>query len=58
MERNIFLRVEHIPGMKNIIADKESRTVSDWYNWMIHMRIFAHFLQAMGPLEKDMCGSN
>ena len=57
MERNIFLRAEHLPGLRNIIADEESRSVRDRCDWMIHPRVFAHLQQAMGPLEVDMFAS-
>lgn len=57
MERNIFLRAEHLPGVRNVIADKESRTVRDRCDWMIHPRVFAQIQQVMGPLEVDMFAS-
>ena len=52
-----FLRAEHLPGVKNIIADEESRMVRDRCDWMILPRAFAHLQQTMGPLEVDMFAS-
>ena len=49
MERNIFLRAEHLPGLRNTIADEESRSVRDRCTWMIHRRVFAHLQQVIGP---------
>ena len=57
MERNIFLRAEHLPRVMNIIADKESRMMRDRCDWMIYPKVFVHLQETMGPLEVDMFAS-
>ena len=32
---------EHFPGVMNHVADKESRTVRDCCNWMLHLQLFS-----------------
>ena len=57
MERNIFLVAEYLPGVKNMVADEESRTARNQCNWIIHPRIYAHLHEKIGPLEVDMFAS-
>lgn len=57
MQRNIFLVAEYLPGVKNMVADEESRTERDRCDWMVHPQIFARLQEKMGPLEVDMFAS-
>ena len=57
IDRKIFLTAEHLPGIMNQVADKESRTVRDRCDWMIHPHLFAQIERKMGPLEVDMFAS-
>ena len=38
--RNIVLIAEHLPGVLNSIADRESRRAVDWSDWRLHPRVF------------------
>jgi hypothetical protein len=38
--RNIFLKAEHLPGVLNSIADRESRRGVDWSDWRLHPGVF------------------
>jgi len=57
ISKNIFLITEHLPCMKNLVADKESCTVRDCCNWMIHPHLFMQINKIMGPLEVDLFAS-
>lgn len=49
---NITLICTHIPGIKNIRADKLSRS-PDTHNWMLHPAIFNLINKRFGPLTID-----
>ena len=40
MERNIMLKAQHLPGIENTIADRESRTLRDMADWMLNPLLF------------------
>jgi len=41
----------------NQVADEESRTMRDCYDWMLHPQLFSQIEEKMGPLEVDMLAS-
>ena len=49
IEYQIFLTVEHLPGVMNQVADEESRTVRDHCDWVIHPLLFAQIERKVGP---------
>ena len=57
IERQIFLVAEHLPGVNNLIADTESRTVRDRCDWMIYPHLFSQINKKFGPLEVDLFAS-
>jgi hypothetical protein len=57
MNRDITITAEHLPGILNTIADKESRVMKDRSDWMLNPQIFRKIQQRLGPLEVDMFAS-
>ena len=57
IERQILLIAEHLPGVSNVIADTESRTVRDRCDWMIHPHLFSQINRKFGPLEVNLFAS-
>ena len=57
MERNIFLKAQHLPGVLNTIADDKSRVMKDRSDWMLCPAIFHRIHQRLGPLEVDLFSS-
>ena len=57
MNRDITLVAEHLPGLENTIADKESRVMRDRSDWMLNPQIFLQIDMKWGPLEVDMFAS-
>ena len=57
LRRNIWMVAEHLPGVKNLAADSESRTIKDRYNWMLNPQVFRKLNRVMGPLKIDLFAS-
>ena len=57
MERNILLQAQHLPGVLNTIADKESRTRSDRSEWKLSPILFQEINHLVGPLSTDLFAS-
>ena len=36
LDRHLYLTAEYLPGVENLVADKESRQIEDWCDWMLH----------------------
>ena len=36
LDRHLYLTAEYLPGVENLVADKESRQIKDWCDWMLH----------------------
>ena len=45
VSRNIYIQAEHLPGVANYLADRESRTCVDSSDWRIHPNLIKKFLQ-------------
>lgn len=43
--RNISLQAEHLPGVLNVIADRESRRRIDWSDWRLHPEAFRALME-------------
>ena len=57
MERRITLVAEHIPGRLNTVADAESHTIRDHWDWKLNPGIFSRIQQRFGPLQIDLFAS-
>ena len=54
LQRGITLSAEYLPGAKNEIADKESRTMQSSAEWMLNAQVFKCIMQVMGPCQIDL----
>ena len=55
-EREIRLTSSHLPGILNSVADKESRTVLDTSDWMLHQETFRQ-LSLIWKMKTDLFAS-
>ena len=54
LNKDIFLKAQHIPGVSNTVADAESRTLRDCSDWRLCPRIFQVICKAFGSPEVDL----
>ena len=45
LQRNILITAEHLPGVCNVLADRESRTFIDSSDWKLQPEIIQYFLK-------------
>ena len=57
IERKNFLSAEHIPGSKNILADKASRIFDENTEWEISSSVYSYLLEKFGPFDIDLFAS-
>ena len=57
LSNDIVLTAEYIPGVVNVIADAESRSMMDRADWKLHPKLFQEINQKWGPLEVDLFAS-
>ena len=57
LSNDIVLSAEYIPGVANVAADAESRSMTDRTNWKLHPRLLQEINQKWGPLEVDLLAS-
>ena len=57
MERNIKITASHIPGVKNVIADKLSRSHKIDLEWKLNPKIFDKLKKILGPFDIDLFSS-
>ena len=57
LQRDITLIAEHLPGVQNTIADKESRVMKDRTDWMLNPEVFHRIDRLLGPLAVDLFAS-
>ena len=57
IEKQIWLTAAHIPGIKNVEADRESRVFSDNKEWMIRSDIFQQITDIWGEPSIDLFAS-
>ena len=55
--RNIWISASHIPGSKNVEADKESRKSNDSTEWSLSMTVYNRLAQLWGPFQVDLFAS-
>lgn len=54
MERVISVQAQHLPGVLNTTADKESRIMKDRTDWMLCPRVFQEINKRLGSLQMDL----
>jgi hypothetical protein len=54
LERNIHIEAQHLPGLLNQIADRESRSLRDRSDWKLDPSKFRCINNLYGPLEVDL----
>ena len=52
LSNDIALITEYIPGVANVLADAESRSMTDRTDWKLHHRLFQGIDQKWGPLAR------
>jgi hypothetical protein len=57
LERDILLSAQHLPGVENTTADRESRKMRDRSDWMIDPSIFSQIQNHFPGLEIDLFAS-
>ncbi len=57
LERNIRLSSAHVPGKKNVLADKESRTQNSDIEWSLKDNWFAWIVKQFGKPDVDLFAS-
>lgn len=57
MDRNVTLHAEHLPDKLNVIANFESRHISDSSDWQLNRECFSHLRQIHGPFSVDLFAS-
>ena len=58
LSNDIVLNAEYIPGVANVVANAESRSMMDRTDWKLHPRLFQEINQKWGPLEVDLFASH
>ncbi len=49
LQRNITIKVQHLPGRLNQVANSESHTMLDRSDWKLDSRVFQQIHQTLGP---------
>ena len=57
LDRIIVLSAEHLPGVQNVDADRESRRKWDSSEWKLDPMIFQLIMQILGPCQVDLYAS-
>lgn len=50
----MWLSASHIPGSKNVEADRESRNTNDSTEWSLSITVYNNICQVWGPLQIDL----
>lgn len=53
-DRNLFLYASYIPSAQNIVADRESRTISEETEWSLEQDYFVRIQSHFGPFDIDL----
>ena len=54
LERNIHITAQYLPGIQNAIADAESWTIVDWFDWKLNPNLHQRINHLFGPIEVDL----
>ena len=57
LKRNIHIIAPHLPGVQNVLADAEYRTMVDRSDRQLNPMIFSRIMHIFGPIEVDMIAS-
>ena len=57
IRRNIWLSVEHLPGVQNVVADFNSRHFQDQTEWQLNTAVFTQLCDQLGNPELDLFAS-
>ena len=57
LAHQVHLTAKYLPGVKNKIADEESRVTKDHCDWMFNPQVFSQLNTRCGLLEVDMFAS-
>ena len=55
--RNIWLSSCYIPGVTNVVADKESRLLDGSTEWSLNTKVFEDITKLWGPFKIDLFAS-
>ena len=58
MKRQITIHAEHLPGKLNVLADYESRHLSDFSDWKLNPEIFLQLNAWFGPFSIHLFASH
>ena len=58
MKRQITIHAEHLPGKLNVLADYESRHLSDCSDWKLNPETFLQLNARIGPFTIDLFASH
>lgn len=54
LKRGLTLHAEHIPGVLNVTADRESRMKKDASDWKLAQKVFRKLMELWGPCDLDV----
>lgn len=54
VSHNLLVRAQYIPGIQNVVADRESRVFLAARDWKLKPAIFNRLYQTWGPLNIDL----
>ena len=57
LSHNLLVRAQYIPGIQNVVADRESRVFLDASDWKLKPTVFNRLYQTWGPLNIDLFAS-
>ena len=57
IKKNITISLEHLPGLLNVIADRESRNVADSSEWKLNRKVFLKITFIPGKPMIDLFAS-
>ena len=53
LEKNIHITAQYLPGVQNTIADAESQTIVDRFDWKLNPNLYRRIDHLFGPIEVD-----
>ena len=54
LERNIRITAQYLPGVQNAIADAESWTTVDRFDWKLNPNLYWRIDHLFGPIDVDL----
>ncbi|KAM4749018.1 stereocilin [Rhinophrynus dorsalis] len=57
LDRNVTVLAEYLPGLSNVVADWNSRYLSDRSDWMLDREVFSLVEHLWGPFQIDLFAS-